>query len=211
MPDTVKDRVHALARRANADKGLVFHDSDGNNLDIMYPTDAANDDDSSYDPEDDKQSYDSDDDVNAATNMIVTPTLDNAGVDDAAHDNDASNEDGGNDQNDEHQRTPGVNNETPGVHPGVNNETPGVNTETPMDTETKETPMDTVARAAEATNPGDLEDFVDALESELDAELAKIDSAYVPSDNRSSDDDPNTDVGATDGDEEVNMLGSTFR
>jgi hypothetical protein len=35
MPDTAKDRVHALARRANADKGLIFHDSDGNDLDII--------------------------------------------------------------------------------------------------------------------------------------------------------------------------------
>jgi hypothetical protein len=103
MPDTVKDRVHALARRANADKGLVFHDSDGNDLNIMYPTDAADDDDSDYDPEDNEQSYDSDDDVNAATDVIVAPTLDNAGVDDAAHNDDAPNEDGGIDQTDEHQ------------------------------------------------------------------------------------------------------------
>jgi hypothetical protein len=54
MPDTVKARVHALARRANADKGLVFHDSDGNDLDILYPSDAADDDDSDYDPEDEE-------------------------------------------------------------------------------------------------------------------------------------------------------------
>jgi hypothetical protein len=142
MPNTVKDRVHALTRRANADKGLVFHDSDGNDLDIRYPSDAADDDDSDYDPEDDEQSYDSDDDVNTATDAIVAPIPGNAGVDDDdVHDDDASSGDGGNDQADEHQRTPGVNdqadehqrtpgvnNDPPGVHPGVNNDTPGVAT-----------------------------------------------------------------------------------
>jgi hypothetical protein len=81
-----------------------------------------------------------------------------------------------------------------------------------MDTETTETPMDTEttetnAAAAEATDPGDLEDFVDALESKLDAELAEIDSTYVPSDNGSSDDDPDTDTNVRT----INMLGNTSR
>jgi hypothetical protein len=50
MPAEVKDRVHALARRANASRGLAFTNSDGVNLDILYP--AADDDDSDYDPDD---------------------------------------------------------------------------------------------------------------------------------------------------------------
>jgi hypothetical protein len=80
-----------------------------------------------------------------------------------------------------------------------------------MDTETNETPMDTEtnAAAAEATDPGNLEDFAYALESKLDAELAEIDSAYIPSDDGSSDDDPDTNVGATNSNEEVDMLGNT--
>jgi hypothetical protein len=35
MPGEVKDRVHALARRANARRGLTFTDNDGNNLDEL--------------------------------------------------------------------------------------------------------------------------------------------------------------------------------
>jgi hypothetical protein len=37
MPEAVKDRVHALAGRANADKGLTFTDSDGQDLDAIFP------------------------------------------------------------------------------------------------------------------------------------------------------------------------------
>ena len=46
MPSEVKDRVHALARRARAFRGLLFTDSDGNNLDNL---DDNSDDDSTYD------------------------------------------------------------------------------------------------------------------------------------------------------------------
>jgi hypothetical protein len=52
MPAEVKDRVHALARRANAKRGLTFTDSNGNNLDELYPA-INDDDDSDYDPNDD--------------------------------------------------------------------------------------------------------------------------------------------------------------
>jgi hypothetical protein len=53
MPAEVRDRVHALARRANANRGLTFTDSDGTNLDTLYPVAAAADNDSDYDPDDD--------------------------------------------------------------------------------------------------------------------------------------------------------------
>jgi hypothetical protein len=65
MPDEVKDRVYALARRARASRGLTFTDSDGPDLDELYP-DSADDgdetddaDDSTYDPNDDNLSCDS--------------------------------------------------------------------------------------------------------------------------------------------------------
>jgi hypothetical protein len=50
MPAEVRDRVHALARRANANKGLKFTDSDGNDLDAH--------DDSDYDPDNDDDASD---------------------------------------------------------------------------------------------------------------------------------------------------------
>jgi hypothetical protein len=103
MPTSVKDRVHALARRANADKGLVFHDSDENDLDVLYPSDAADDADSDYNPDDDEQSYESDEDSDylpdgdTVTDEFVDPALANAGVDD---DNDAD-KDADDDENDD--------------------------------------------------------------------------------------------------------------
>jgi hypothetical protein len=70
MPAEVQDRVHALARRANATHGLTFTDSAGRDLDTLFP--ASNDDDNSdYDPNQDNQasyasSEDSNYDINAA-------------------------------------------------------------------------------------------------------------------------------------------------
>jgi hypothetical protein len=60
MPTSVKDRVHALARRANAERNLAFTDSDGNDFDIIYPIDDNDDNDPDYDPNSDKLSYESD-------------------------------------------------------------------------------------------------------------------------------------------------------
>ena len=51
MPAEVRDRVHGLARRANAKVGLTFTDSDGRNLDLLYPPDD-DDNDSDFDPDD---------------------------------------------------------------------------------------------------------------------------------------------------------------
>jgi hypothetical protein len=74
MPDDVKDRVHALARRARASRRLTFTDSDGTDLDTLYPdeddtnnnADDDESDDSTYDPNNaddnsDDESNDSDD------------------------------------------------------------------------------------------------------------------------------------------------------
>lgn len=57
MPDSVKDRIHSMARRAKANKVLWFTDSDGNDLDAMYSDEDADDDnDADYDPAADKLS-----------------------------------------------------------------------------------------------------------------------------------------------------------
>jgi hypothetical protein len=55
MPAEVRDRVHALARRAHAHRGLKFTDSAGRDLDALYPPDDDSDD-SDYDPDDDDDS-----------------------------------------------------------------------------------------------------------------------------------------------------------
>jgi hypothetical protein len=61
MPAEVKDRVHALARRARANRGLTFTDSAGNDLDdILLDSDDGTD--SDYDPDDDENSYASSED-----------------------------------------------------------------------------------------------------------------------------------------------------
>jgi hypothetical protein len=65
MPAEVRDRVHVLARRANANHtSLTFTDSNGNDLDVMYPdNNNEDDDDSTYNPDqDDGTSYASSDD-----------------------------------------------------------------------------------------------------------------------------------------------------
>jgi hypothetical protein len=50
MPAKAEDRVHALARQANAHRGLTFTDSNGNNLDELYPNCHDADNNSDYDP-----------------------------------------------------------------------------------------------------------------------------------------------------------------
>jgi hypothetical protein len=221
MPTSVKDRVHALARRANAGKGLVFHDSDGNDLDVLYPSDTADDADPNYDPADEEQSYESDKDSDyipdgdTVTDELADPTLVNEGVDDDddANDDDDADNDAENDDNndanddvenaednehaeeDEHKNEHDENN---GDHPGMG-DVPGVEGTTRL------------ATAAEATERGDLEEFVDGLKNELDAEIAEIDSEYIPNDNGASDDDLDTDIEEIDNGEEAELLGNSAR
>jgi hypothetical protein len=61
MPDSVHDRVHALAQRVRADKGLTSTGGDGNDLDLRYPEDDG-DNDSDYDPDDNDDAVSSDND-----------------------------------------------------------------------------------------------------------------------------------------------------
>jgi hypothetical protein len=174
MPTSVKDRVHALARRANADKGLVFHDSNGKDLDVLYPSDATADDaDPDYDPADDELSYESDGDSDYDPNDdtddddFADPTLVNAGVDD---DNDADDDEADDEvetantnETDDEVENENEDNGTEDNEPaeGVG-DTPGVTIPTRVET------------APGNTDQGDLEEFVDGLEIALDAELADI-------------------------------------
>jgi hypothetical protein len=75
MPAEVKDRVHALTRRANAKRGLTFTDSHGNNLDELYP-DADEDNDSDYDTSaNDDASYASSEDSDYTLILTTAPLM----------------------------------------------------------------------------------------------------------------------------------------
>ena len=108
MPAEAKDRVHALARRAKAHQGLTFTDSDGKDLDALYP-EEDDDDDSDYDPDHDDGSIDSadasddeasdasdasssddDDDDNYNPDLPAIQTAELAGVDTADNSDDGT-------------------------------------------------------------------------------------------------------------------------
>jgi hypothetical protein len=62
MPSSVEERLKTPAHRANADRGLLFQDSNGGDLDVLYPDDDDAED-PDYDPdEDDNASYQSSED-----------------------------------------------------------------------------------------------------------------------------------------------------
>jgi hypothetical protein len=190
MPDAVKDRVHKLARRANADKGLTFTDSDGRDLDAIFPDD--NDDGSGgsdYDPAADEQSYDSDEDSNYEPSdtdsnasdedadagrihvPIVPPAGDandrhNAGVDDADDASSASDEEDDADASSASDEEDDADEEIEADDAGVNDD-----------------------ENSEPTGVEDLEEFVEGLEAELDDKIANLDSNYDPNDSQSSGDD----------------------
>jgi hypothetical protein len=171
MPDEVRDRVHALARRANANRGLVFTDSQGNNLDTLFPDDDR-DADSNYDPtQDDGASYASskDSDYNpSATSSQATDADDADNYPDLA----------------EPQPV-----ELAGVDDGITNPIAAPEAETPgVDTTGVDTPG---VHAPEEETPGvDLEIYVNELEAELDEEIAALDNDNDPND---SIDDQQTD------------------
>jgi hypothetical protein len=170
MPAEVQDRVHTLARRANATRGLTFTDSDGRDLDTLFPA-SYDDDDSDYDPnQDDQASYASSEDSNYdgdaahpdtdGTHADVDGPNFNPGL--PAHGPAAiAGVDGDNTTAD------------PGATPGVDDETPGVDDETTgVDDET--TGVD------EEHDEANLKTYVNELEAELDEEIAGLDSNYDP-------------------------------
>jgi hypothetical protein len=78
MPAEVATRVHVLARRAHANRGLTFTGSHGNDLDLLYPGDDGDDADSDYDPghdddDDDDSSTSSDDSNDASADLSAAP------------------------------------------------------------------------------------------------------------------------------------------
>jgi hypothetical protein len=163
MPTEVKDRVHALARGVNANRGLTFTDSNGNDLDALFPDDDA---DSDYNPDDDTLSYASSEDSDFAP-----------AADDASSDASAS------------QATPipdlplAVPRELAGVtanpvdNTGVHDDTvdnTGVHDDNPVDnTGVNANPVDKTGVDEVHT---DIEAFVHELESELDNEIDDLDS-----------------------------------
>jgi hypothetical protein len=160
MPAKVTTLVHDLARRANANRGLTFTGSHGNDLDLLYPGDDDNDADSNYDPahdddNDDNSFTSSDDSDNTSADLSAAPNpAELAGVNEPVN-------------------ITGVADPTPGVDirtPGVAGETPGV-TETPK----LETP--------------ELKEYVNELKAELDAEIAGLDSDYSPENESDTEDD----------------------
>ena len=163
MPAEVTSRVHTLARCANANRGLTFTDRHGNDLDVLYPDD--DDTDSDYDPDLDASSGSSDDDgdSDSDSDSDFNPS-DDASTDLSAgpHPTELAGVN-------EPANTTGVDDRTPGVTsttPGVADNTPGV-TKTPK-----------------------LEEYVNELEAELDAEIAALDNGYSPaSHNKSNTDD----------------------
>jgi hypothetical protein len=170
MPAEAKDRVHALAWRVKAHRGLTFTNSDGNDLDVLYP-EEADDDDSDYNPDDDgsldsadasddeasdassASSSDDDDDDNYDPNLPALQTGELAGVDTA----DTSN-----------------NNNTP----------PGVGEATPEEPETVKTPGvgedDTAGTAGVEDDTG--------TGNQLNPEATSQDSDYEPATSESDSD-----------------------
>jgi hypothetical protein len=174
MPSSVEERLKTLARRANAHRGLLFTDSDGGDLDDLYPDDD-DEQDSDHDPdEDDGASYQSSEDSD------FEPSDDD--------DND-SDRDG--DLNDDAIIAPNAQNEQPGnvditVRPRVADSDPaGVDDVHPAGVD------DDVNSAGVDDN---LEEYVDGLEAELDAEIAKLDSDYDPEDNDNAADNGDDDL-----------------
>jgi hypothetical protein len=204
MPAEAKDRVHALARRANARRGLTFTDSHNNDLDELYPDGTDDDDDSDYDPDEssDASSTSSDDSDPSDHNSLDDDSVDAhlpdprpdtprgiAGVDNtpAGVDNTTAGVD---DVNNIPEETPGV--DTPGAEADADVAIP------PPDGNADATDANTGAHDADTgandtdTDPQTLEAYVDELEAELNDEIADIHSTYDPndgSDDESSDDE----------------------
>jgi hypothetical protein len=192
MPTEVKDRVHNLALRANAHRGLTFTDSDGNDLDALYPEEDDTDDpdyapdnddasvdssdDSDYDPTADPPDGDSDDDddddvANYNPDLPDRPTDEPTGVGNANTGN--ANE------------PTGVGDIQP---PGVGGTTDPVDTPEVDDDENDPGGPTGVDTAGVDNDHADLETYVDGLEAELHKEIAALDdSDYDPEDDDDND------------------------
>jgi hypothetical protein len=195
MPDEVKDRVHALARRARASRGLTFTDSDGIDLDELYPDENNTNDDASDDDDSDDSTYD----PNGVDN--------NNDSDNESNDSDDSDSDDDSDyappgDSDDEKSTDSY--DFPGATPpnqplptptsvelgGVNNT--GNDNSRNVGVATEITRNVGVATKITETNENDntdLEAYVNELETELDNEIAEVDSDYNQQDSEESDDE----------------------
>jgi hypothetical protein len=201
MPDSVRDRVHTLARRARADQGLTFTNGDGNDLDLRYPEDD-DDNNSDYDPDDDDGAVSSDNDSDDGYIAPLPHPVGHAGVDNnraGVHD------DGNNDStidDDDASASHNVGNA------GVDNVAIDQNDDNPNDNAG-------VHDVERGQNDGktDLEDFVNELEAALDKEIHDIDSAYEPDNHNelSSDDDLGNQFDGIDEDEETGITNDQAR
>jgi hypothetical protein len=194
MPDEVKDRVHALAHRAHASRGLTFTDSDGTDLDELYPDDNNTNDNSSDDDDSDDSTYDPND------------IEDNNDSDNESNDSDDSDSDDDSDyspsiNSDDEKSTdsydlPGATPPDQPLPPPTSVEPGGVNN-TGNDNSRNvgvATNTDRNVGVATETNENDityLEAYVNKLETELDNEIAAIDSNYNQQDSEESDDETN--------------------
>jgi hypothetical protein len=214
MPAEVKDRVHALVRRANAKRGLTFTDSHGNNLDELYP-DADEDNNSDYDTSaNDDASYASSEDSDYNPNTEDRSTDDRSSDGSTDHDFqqnpdltalqpaeiagvNANNDDTlGLDDITRVDEEPGINNDTPGVYEALENnaDTPGVD-ETPEINEDNEpikaNEYNEPTEANEENEYPDLESYVNELETEPDKEIAALDSDHDTTQEQASADKDN--------------------
>jgi hypothetical protein len=174
IPAEVKDRVHALARHACASRGLAFTNSDGVNLDTLYPED---DDDSDYDP-------DKSDAASCNSSASLASHHDDASSTNSDHTSDSDDTDydpdfnpdlpapwpdaiAGVDGAADAATTNNNNNSDPGKTPGVD----GITGETPR--------VDAESTGVDEDEYTDLATYVlDELEAELDNEIAALDSDY---------------------------------
>jgi hypothetical protein len=182
-----KDRVHGLARRANAHRGLKFTNTAGNDLDLLFPP-SEDDNDSDCDPDhDNDDSSASSDDSTHEDDAAATNSGDDAGCAADEDDDDvAIVPDPPGHQPDTiagvDRATAATATNAPDDIPGVNEnepDIPGVNENEPKD-------IPEVNEAADNTgvddedDPTELVTHSDELESELDAEIDAINNGHVP-------------------------------
>jgi hypothetical protein len=187
MPAEVKDRVHGLARRANAHRGIKFTDTEGNDLDLLFPP-SDDDDDSDYDPNhDDDDSSANSDDSSYNDDAATTNSGDNTGsVADEDHDNVAIIPDPPG-----HQpgTIAGVDDATAAATTNAPDDIPGVNENEPDDIPGVNENEPDIAGVDDEDDPTELVTYVNELETELDAEIDAINDGHVPESPPESDDE----------------------
>jgi hypothetical protein len=193
MPDEVKDRVHALARRARVSRGLTFTDSDGTDLDEIYPDNDGHD-----DNDDDNDNDDDDADGSTYNGTDGEDNLSHNSDDDSDNDSDDDDDSDYTPPNDDGDASTDSSNFSVSSTPdqplsapiyvklgGVNNT--GDRNDNPRNTGV-ETKITEVNENNEIENTY-LEAYVNELENELDNEIVELDSDYNQQDSDGSGDE----------------------